>query len=501
MGSMSFLLPNPLPGAAAAVLGEACVASVGYHDLTPGPTVVRVADGMLTLTRTQNESGYLIVPWPVEPFGTLVVSTTTLRERDEPYRLLVELARGKLNQVRTQAAEWQALGLRSMPDFERAVVETTRQFGRAVLAPNAADADTAATPVLEQAHALADRLARDYTAQMLAKRHQDDGPLDTCLAARYTRAPARGAADEYARAFTAGAVALRWRDIEPNEAQYDWTEPDAAVAAACSAGLPVTIGPVIDLAPGMIPAWAAGWAADLPTLAACMCDFLETAINRYRGDVRRWVVCAGFNHADALGLVDDDRLRLAFRLFEAAAQVDSSLELVLSVAQPWGEYLVRDDQTISPLTFPDDLVRAGVRLSAVELEVRAGVRPRGSLPRDLLDAARLLDVFGMLGLPLEVVLSLPSSDEPDPDAAEHGQTVWTPGSRSRPSPEGQAEWGASLAALAICWPQVRTVTWDHWSDAEPHLVPHGGLLDHNGRAKPLLARLRALRTAHLQPEQ
>ena len=497
---MSFLLPNPLPGAAIAVLGEACVASVGYHDLTPSPTTVRIADGLLVLTRPQNESGYLLVPWLVEPFGTLVVATTTLREREEPYRLLVELARGKLNQVRTQTSEWQSIGLRTSPEFERAVTEATRLFGLAVLNPTSAEADSQATRVLEQAYALADRLARDYTLQLLTTRHKDEGPLDTQFAARFTRAPLGAAVEEYGRAFNAASVGLCWRDIEPNESQYDWTQADAAVAEACSAGLPVTIGPVIDLAPGMIPTWAAGWATDLPTLAACMCDFLETAINRYKGDVRRWVVCAGFNHADALGLVDDDRLRLAFRLFEAAAQVDSSLELILSVAQPWGEYLVSDDQTISPLTFPDDLVRAGVRLSAVELEVRAGGRPRGSQPRDLLDTARLLDVFGMLGLPLEVVFSQPSSDEPDCAAVEHGDVVWKTRWGFRSSPESQAEWGASCVGLALCWPQVRTVTWDNWSDSGPHLVPHSGLLDSAERPKPLLARLRALRSEHLAPE-
>ncbi len=501
MGSMSFLLPNPLSGAAAVVLGEACVASVGYHDMTPGPTTVSITDGLLTLTRPQNESGYLIVPWPIDPFGTLVVTTTTLRERGEPYRLLVELARGKLNQVRTQTAEWQSIGLRTATDFDRAVAEASRQFGHAVLTPNGQEADTLATRVLEQAHALADRLARDYTSQMLATRHKAEGPIETRLAARHKRPLRSAAIDEYCRVFTAASVCICWADIEPNEALYDWTESDAAVAAACSAGLPVTIGPVIDLAPGMIPAWASGWATDLPTLAACMCDFLETAINRYKGDVHRWVVCAGFNHADALGLQDDDRLRLAFRLFEAAAQVDSSLDLILSVAQPWGEYLVDEEQTISPITFPDDLVRAGVRLSAVELEVRAATRPRGSMPRDLLDTARLFDVFGMLGLPLDVVLSLPSSDEPDREALKQGQSLWKPGWLSRPSPEGQAEWGASLVALALCWPQVCTVTWDHWSDAEPHLVPHGGLLDGSDQPKPLLTRLRTLRTSHLAPEQ
>jgi hypothetical protein len=502
MGTTSFLLPNPLSPAASATLAEACIAStVGYADQTPVPTRLQITPDCLTLTRDQNESGYLVVPWPVEPFGTLVVSTTTLRERREPYRLLVELARGKLNQVRGQCSEWQGIGLRTGPDFDLALVETTKTFGRAALAGTPAEADSLATRVLEKAHGLADRLARDYVEQMLATRHGSEGLLDTRLAARHLRAPQGGAAEEYAATFNAANVAFRWRDVEPSEAQYDWTEADAAVAAALKVGLPVTIGPVIDLAPGMLPEWATAWESDLPALATFMCDYLETAVNRYKGDVRRWVVCAGLNHTDAMGLVDDDRLRLAFRLFEAAVQVDSNLELVLSVAQPWGDYLVHDDQTISPLTFPDDLIRAGVRLAALELEFRVGTRPRGSLPRDLLDTARILDVFSMLGLPLEVVLSLPSAAGTDPGAAEHGQSVWQQGWRAGPSPDGQAEWGASVAALAVCWPQVRGVTWDNWSDTEPHLVPFSGLLDGAGRPKPLLARLRALRNEHLATEQ
>ena len=42
MGSMSFLLPDPLPAAAAATLPDACVAStVGYYDQTPVPDKFR----------------------------------------------------------------------------------------------------------------------------------------------------------------------------------------------------------------------------------------------------------------------------------------------------------------------------------------------------------------------------------------------------------------------------------------------------------------------------
>jgi hypothetical protein len=494
MGSISFLLPDPLPPAADAMLPVACFAT-GY-DMAPMPTGLTVENNRLIVSRNLTESGYLVLPWPVGQFGTLVTATTTLPERDEPYRLLIELARGKLNQVRTQAAEWEGIGLRLPAGYEESLNEATRQFGKALLGQPSSESDTLASRVLERSFALSDTLVREFVTQMFDTRHHEEGMLDTRLAARTTGGPGAFAAD-YARTFNAAQVSFRWRDLEPDEARYDWTAPDQAVAAAKAAELPITGGPVIDLAPGFLPTWAKGWNGDLPTLAAFMCDFLETVIGRYKGDIKRWVVCAGFNQADALGLDDDDRFRLAGRLFEAAAQIDAELEMILSVAQPWGDYLVNENQTISPLTFVDDLIREGLRVSAVELEIRAGTLPRGSLPRDLLDTSRVLNLFGLLGVPVEVVLSLPSSDEPDDRAAIHGQSIWTPGWRAGPSLEGQAEWGASFAALALCTPHIRAVTWDHWSDADPHLTPSGGLIDAEGQAKPLLSRLRTLRTAHL----
>jgi hypothetical protein len=494
MGSISFLLPNPVPAAAEALLRNACFAA-GY-DQAPVPTAIQIQDNRLIATWNLAESRYLAMPWPVGPHGALVTTTAVLRETDEPYRLLIELARGKLNQVRTQSAEWQAIGLRPPPGFEESLADTTRLFAKALLAPASAESDAWATRVVEQSYSLGDVLVREFVDQMFATRHHEEGLIDTRLAARMSRAPAESAA-EYARTFNAAQVAFRWRDMEPEESHYDWSAPDRVVAMAREAQVPLTAGPVIDLAPGMLPEWASGWEGDLPTLAAFMCDFLETVVGRYKNDIRRWVICAGFNHADALGLDDDDRLRLAFRLFEAAAQIDPELELVVSVSQPWGEYLTNEDHTISPLTFPDDLVRAGLRVSAVELELRIGSHPRGSLPRDLLETARLINLFGLLGLPVELLLSHPSGLGPDTNAAP-GETVWLPGWPAGPTPENQSEWGKTVTALGLCTPLVRAVTWDHWSDAAPHLVPSAGLHDATGAAKPLFTRLRTLRTAHLR---
>jgi hypothetical protein len=489
MGSISFLLPNPVPPAAQALLRNGCFAA-GY-DQAPVPTAVEVHDDRLVATWELGESRYLVLPWPVGPFGTLVTTTAILRETPQPYRLMVELARGKLNQVRNQAAEWQGIGLRTSPGFDDALAEAGRLFG-ATLCATPVEADASASRVLEQSYALGDGLVREFVGQLFDTRHQEEGLLDTRLAARTTGGPG----GEYAKTFNAAQIALRWRDVEPEESRYDWTATDRAVDAAKAADLPITIGPVIDLAPGMLPGWAGAWEGDLPTLAAFMCDFMETAVGRYKDDVRRWVVCAGFNHSGAVGLDDDERLRLAFRLFEAASGIDPGLELVASVAQPWGDYLVDEEQTISPITFPDDLIRTGLKVSAVELELRVGTKPRGSLPRDLLEMWRVLQLFSGLGLPMEVVLSQPSSAQPD-NLAGNGQALWTPGSGGA-SPDGQAEWGSSYAALALACPDVRAVTWDHWSDAEPHMTPHGGLLDAQGDPKPLLSRLRTLRAAHLR---
>jgi hypothetical protein len=117
--------------------------------------------------------------------------------------------------------------------------------------------------------------------------------------------------------------------------------------------------------------------------------------------------------------------------------------------------------------------------------------------RDLLDTARLIGLFGVLSVPLELVLGAPSAAGPDPLAEVLGQSLWSPAWPSGPTPEWQADWGAAFAGLGLCTPHVRAVTWDHWSDADPHLTPSGGLIDPAGHPKPLLSRLRALRTAHL----
>ena len=58
-------------------------------------------DGNVVDFRKMNsDSGKLQIPYPVEGFGKPIVSTASLREHEDPYILSLELARGKICQVR-----------------------------------------------------------------------------------------------------------------------------------------------------------------------------------------------------------------------------------------------------------------------------------------------------------------------------------------------------------------------------------------------------------------
>ncbi len=65
----------------------------------PYPTEATVEHHQLIVNRRADESGSLQVPWPIAPLGQFMTLSATLMERTTPYSLLIELARGKVNQA------------------------------------------------------------------------------------------------------------------------------------------------------------------------------------------------------------------------------------------------------------------------------------------------------------------------------------------------------------------------------------------------------------------
>jgi hypothetical protein len=495
MGVMSFQLPADVPADLREELGRSCIA--GGHDTMPWPTEARVDDGRLSVRREAEESGFLLAPWDIPGFGRLMGMTGTLIERGESYPFLLELARGKLNQLRGQAADWEAAGLRVPPDLAQEIQDVNRAFSHAVSQSGPAK-DPLAGRALELSYRAARRLVGLYVEQMFQVRHQRQSRLDAALGCRLGgRALAADPACLFRESFSEVGVTFAWNEVEPTEGIYHWRVFEAQLDWAQAAGLGVAAGPLIDFSPGKLPDWLWLWRGDLSGVANFMCDYVTAAIRRFAGTVRYWQLCAASNYGTVLGMGEDELLLLTARLVEAARQADPRLELAVGVTQPWGEYMAREDRTHSPFVFADTLIRAGLNLAALDLEVVMGVRPRGSYFRDLLELSRLIDLYSLLGVPLRLTLGCPSSAEPD-SLADHELGVPAGFARSGWDPAAQAEWTAACGALALCRPYVRGVQWVHWSDAEPHQFPRCGLLDAHGVAKPALRQVANLRAAHLR---
>jgi hypothetical protein len=461
------------------------------------PTRVELDGNLLTCRRPVSESGKLHVAFPVEGMGRPVLSTAMLPERDEPFLLAVELARGKIVQMRNQLAQWQADGFSPPPEFAQLNRMAHALLARAVSGENDAPAASSlAHEALASACRAAHALAREFARQRLEQRHRQYARLPTILGCslgdRLLEAQQQG---QFLRAFQGASIPLQWKYIESEEGTYVWETYDTQVEWALANQLLLRGGPLIDLSPQGLPKWLANWQHDIWNLQSFVCDFIETAISRYLGRIRIWEVAARANVGGALAITEENRLTLVAKVLDVARQVDPEGQFLIRVDQPWGEYQARGQHRLSPLHFADALIRAGIELSAINLEIGVGYAPSGSPSRDLLDFSRLIDQWGVLGVPLQVTLAFPAAVGADPRLTtdlEVDPRSW----RMPVNEEAQACWLEEHVTLLLCKPAVLAVFWNHLSDAQPHRFPHAGLVRPDGAARPALERMVALRKEH-----
>lgn len=495
MHTMSFRVPGGSPPGLDDALESA---SIAYgHDRAPAPTERGVHGDLLLLARDINESGPAYVPWEVPGVGRVMCSTATLTYRKRPYHLLIELARGKLNEVRNTYADWQAGGLTKSTEVEDLLKQATKKFGQAILDAPSTESDEWASEALGIAYKAAEVLVTRYRDQVFQFRHQRQPKLDTLLGCRLVSVPPSGLDDAYRLSFNSAVVPCTWREIETGQSNYDWSGPDAVVAWSKSRGLTVTGGPVIDFSPKGLPDYVLRSAPDAIALKSLMCDFVETVVSRYRGTINRWVIATGACGSNVLGLSEEDLLRLTAMAADAAWQIDPNLQIVFGLSRPFSDYLASPGFNSSAFVFADTLLRTGLPFAGIDLEMYFGTTPRGNYARDLLDISRQLDLFGLLGAPVQVSLAYPASSAPDanadPSEGFEGAGLWRDQSAA-----AQADWVTACGGLALCKSFVTGVCWDHFMDSSPHRLPNVGLVDNRGQIRPAFDRLRALREEHLK---
>jgi hypothetical protein len=463
------------------------------QDELPWRSRAYFSGNQLVIERNEDDSGRVCVPWRVAGSDSLLIGTSTLMERERPYLLEVELARGMLSNLRNQLVQWEVLGLVVPEPLQAQITEATTQFARAAtLQDDTPEAARWAQRSITTTVAAMNALAAVYAEQAIAIRRAHPRPFVTWFGVHLgSYLPRPGLARKLATTFNMVSVPMTWRQIEATEGRRSWESTDKQIAWAKSAGMKVCAGPLIELDDRGVPEWTYLWEGDLASLMSFMLGHVRTTVERYRGKVHLWQVAARMTHGQALSLGEEARLQIAARAITTVRELDPTTPIVISFDQPWAEYLANEQLDLAPLHFADALVRADLGLSGLGLELNIGYHPRASIHRSPLAYSRLVDTWSALELPLLISLTLPSSAAEDPLANPKVRVV--SGQEGEVSPQSQRDWIHRHVPLLLAKSSVQVVLWNQFSDAAPHHYPHGGLLDKHDKPKPALEALRKIR--------
>jgi hypothetical protein len=431
----------------------------------------------------------------------MLASTSTLMERDRPYLLEVELARGMVNNLRNQVAQWEMMGL-SIPEGIRSqALESTIQFARASTMQN--DGPTAAgwaEQSLATTAVAMSRLATEYAEQAFQVRRTQARPIAPWFGVHLGEGqPSAALARQLSLAFNMVSVPTTWRKIQALEGRRDWDVADAQIQWAHQAGLRICAGPLLELDDRGVPDWTYLWEGDLNSLLSFMLDHVRHVVERYRGRVHLWQVAARMTHGHALGLNEEARLQVAAKAINTVRQLDPTAPVVITFDQPWAEFLAHEHLDLAPLHFADALTRADLGLSGIGLELNVDYSPSGSIHRGPLALSRLIDTWSLLELPLLVAITVPSSSAPDSRASDKVSVFAGPADEI--SRESQRLWVEQNVPLLLAKNTVQIVLWNQFSDAESHHYPHGGLLDHQNKPKQVLDAIRKIRERYFVAEK
>lgn len=463
----------------------------------PWPCITSLRGSQFIIQRDIDESGKLHIVWPTRTFGNVTLMTTSLRVDAEVYNLPLELCRGTVVRLRNQIFEWQRIGLRVAPSTIQLSDQALDGFIKAVTTP---EDETLQTNIAQEAIEVALRasveLCNSFSTQMLDVRKQNENRLSTLLGV--SLAPALSlpsVAEAVSTAFNLVCLPVDLAAVESSSGKRDFSAFDRQLEWARDRNLRVCCGPLVRCRPGALPSWMVLLGEGFETVLRAACQHAEETVSRYRGKVHLWNCGSSLNVPGEMEWNDEQVLRLAVSLIQTVRRADPRCPVLLTIDQPWSEYLRKSADGISPLHFADALIRADLGLTGLALELNMNSWPDGSLPRDPLEISRMIDRWSMLGLPLMITLTLPSDEAIDAQVSNGRQPVT---SWKNPLQGGPIESTTeTIIRLLLAKQSVHALIFNQVTDQLPHEFPHSGLWDATGKSKVVLSQIARLRQLYL----
>ncbi len=431
----------------------------------------------------------LCLEFDADPVGRLMLQTCLLPQREEPYRLNLELARHRIKQYIAKGEEWllfdPANGGESFRIWERA----RTLFVHAMNEPDVDKAESRARESLVAAIEAGERLALMQAEAALKRRYGQRPASSTLVGVRVDPSLDPAVAGAAASEFDVIAVQIPWALVERTQGQYDFAQVDRWMALAAQSRRPIVAGPLLRFDEAWLPTWMHRLRGDYRAIVDRSYAFMEQVVHRYRAIATLWNLCSGLHLNAWHPFADSERIDLTRRAALLVRQSRRGARTLVELCDPFGESVLQKPGAITSWQFLERLLQEGVHLDAVGLQVRMGEAGAASGVRDMLQLSSVLDRF--IGHEVKVMLS--AIGVPARPGTDSG---WW---RKPWSDALQDQWVTSVATVALSKPFVETIVWERLGDREHEPRGSCGLLDPKGQVKPVARKLLGIRNRLRKP--
>jgi len=432
--------------------------------------------------------------WPVPTAGRIMLETARVPERDEPYILNLELARGRLMRIAQKQEDWGLFDQTGLEDLDRHLNRARDLFIEALKADERAEAAKLADESLSVAVPASEAMARFYADQVLQIYRNNRAKLGVELPPQKWSS----AAAQVQELAEVASVRMPWRLLQPKEhdGEYAFDLVDEQISWLTRNRIAVMAGPLISFAEDHTPDWLILYENDYEAIRDLTLEHIRKVVRRYKEHVRYWRVVSGLHAGNSMTFTFEQIMELTRLAIAATKELAPKSTALVEIVEPWGEYYARKVRTIPPLIYADLVLQSGINADGFAVRLSQGNAEVGGYARDLFAVSILLDRLTALGKPVHIsAVAVPSQGRPDPkdrsagqvdpQAAGHWRNGW--------NEQTQAYWAANFYRIAISKPLLESIIWEDFCDGFEHNTPHGGLLRHDGSPKPVYEELVSLK--------
>ncbi len=434
---------------------------------------IRFKHGVIDCKRKSNDAAGLALLWPVEGFGRVLLPTTRLPERKEPYILNVELARARLMQITLKREDWAIFeednsGAELAHEATSLFIEALKNIGDASRASQLADES------LKKALVFSEKLASKHADIYLEARCRKKGLGRHSLGCVID--PAVIGDERYRKwlfeMFGFVTIPVSWREIEPERGRFNYSAIDRCIEVLAGRRLAICVGPLLCFEESQLPRWLPHGQWEFEKIRECAYEFVSQTVTRYGRHIHAWRLISGMNAYNHFGFNFEQIIEMTRTACLAARSTDTKSRKIVEILLPWGEYYGQDRETVPPLVYADMIIQTGISFDSFGVKLEFGKDAMGRHVRDLLEISSRLDYFAGVAKPVHITgVAIPGGE------ADGDQDPVTAGMWLRPWDQAtQSEWLDKLYRIALGKPFVNSVTYSALADSEEMEIRESGLL-------------------------